>query len=523
MANNTKILKFNSGTEYDFRPFVNCTTAANNAVKSITLNDFTLFTGATIIVKFINGNIANTMTLSINSSVPIEVDYPVTDIGTYEFVYDGNKWLNLTSGPNSDIKYFEYKFTIDGNVSYLKIADLSDWNTSNYSNHYLIGNIYGNRGETVENASNANLHGTGIYNITAVVSSYKSEERYYTHKLYINNTANLFETNNDGKAIVIEPCIIEHNNKKWLALKKIGSSCYIRFTGLIHNILPQDQWAEIGSNSGCTEYATANYTDGYAITTEKYYDGNQINTLLHSNNYSNYTKELENKINETENKIDALAAGLTLSLSVTAQNPNDTTKYISVAHKNSSIEMKVTASVKNNLGNVNANITIKNGVEPFETIGKNFVEGNPPTINTLTVNPTLSTTNSSHTYIATADVNGLILTKSASIAVRYPVYYGMLKQDTTIFNESTLSTLTKATPITTIVSNTFNAIANENGMRFYLLVPSDVTGSNSFTMGGTPVSMAKFDAQQTINNIKYTIYYTNAFYNKNAEVQIKAN
>lgn len=503
MANNTKILKFNSGTEYDFRPFVNCTTEASTAIKSITLNGFTLFTGATIVVKFSKGNTANTMMLSINSSDPISVDYPVTDIGTYEFIYDGNKWRNLTvshpyllskvynqdfstaynetddfiwcelgklydrynstvlyivrSYPHTsyiftiskgwgatgnitqlqactssnnnnpyikgvrllsdgtveiklnkpkttltnkteihaiaissdiknsdstnslyneltltnfnadtttdisiiksldfsnnsivadnfvgslngtasfatglvnvpsiqqgtsdtnaititaggktsdeftvpyatvannlqDIQYFEYNFTTNDVVSYLKIADLSDWEVTKFSNHYLIGNIYGNRGEAAQNASNANFNGTGIYNITAVVSSYYDStkpdidySKFYKHQLYINTTANLLETSN-GKAKLIEPCIIEHNGTKWLALKKIGSSCYIRFTGLMHNILPQDQWQEI-SQANCSEYATANYTDGYAITTEKYYDGNQINTLLHSNNY----------------------------------------------------------------------------------------------------------------------------------------------------------------------------------------------------------------------------------------------
>lgn len=493
MANNTKILKFNSGTEYDFRPFVNCTTTASTAVKSITLNDFTLFTGATIIVKFTNGNTANTMSLSINKSDPIEVDYPVTDIGTYEFVYDGNKWLNLTvnhpyllsklynqdlstaynetddfiwcelgklsdnnnspviyiirsyphasyiftiskgwsnsgnitqlqastggnddypyitgtrllndgtveikihkptttlthktqihaiaissdikntDGTNAlhneltltkygdttdisilksldfsnnsivadkfvgaltgnvtgnaksatnaekavlattaetalnannaeklqDIEYFEYSYKVDSGVSYLLIADLSDWNITNASNHYLIGNIYGNRGEVSNNKSNANFSGTGIYNITAIVSSYYDStkpdadfSKYYTQKLYVNNTANLLETTN-GKAKLIEPCIVEYeyngNKNKYLALKKIGSSCYIRFTGLMNGILAQKYWIEINEAS-CTEIHSANYTDGYAITTEKYYDGTNINTLLHSNNYDN--------------------------------------------------------------------------------------------------------------------------------------------------------------------------------------------------------------------------------------------
>ena len=146
-----------------------------------------------------------------------------------------------------NIKYFEYYFETNEIVSYLKIADLSDWEVTNFSNHYLIGNIYGNRGENANDiiVSNANLNCTGIYNITAIVSSYYDSNKpntdysqYYTHQLYINSTANLFEINTDGKAKLIEPCIIEHNGTKWLALKKVGSSCYIRFTGLMNGILP---------------------------------------------------------------------------------------------------------------------------------------------------------------------------------------------------------------------------------------------------------------------------------------------
>jgi hypothetical protein len=70
-------------------------------------------------------------------------------------------------------------------------------------------------------------------------------------------------------------------------------------------------------------------------------------------------------------------------------------------------------------------------------------------------------------------------------------------------------------------STTYDATATANGVRFYLLVPNDVTKPTSFTMGGAPVDMAS--STTTLDGISYNVFYTNATYNSGASVQIKAN
>lgn len=82
-----------------------CSTAIATAEKEVTLTDFELVTGATIVVNFINGNTAATPTLNVNSTgvktiitkdwTTVSANNPLY-IETYtycKFIYDGTYWV----------------------------------------------------------------------------------------------------------------------------------------------------------------------------------------------------------------------------------------------------------------------------------------------------------------------------------------------------------------------------------------------------------------------------------------------
>ena len=77
-----------------------CSTAAGTAAKTVTLNNFTLVTGARIAIKFTVTNTASNPTLNVNNTGAKAIQYRGTAItasylGTnrvYEFVYDGTAY-----------------------------------------------------------------------------------------------------------------------------------------------------------------------------------------------------------------------------------------------------------------------------------------------------------------------------------------------------------------------------------------------------------------------------------------------
>lgn len=85
--------------------FCTCSTASATAEKAITLNGFSLSTGATIIVSFTNANTATAPTLNVNSVGAISIAsesgtvcsstnpayFPANS--TVEFIYNGTNWV----------------------------------------------------------------------------------------------------------------------------------------------------------------------------------------------------------------------------------------------------------------------------------------------------------------------------------------------------------------------------------------------------------------------------------------------
>lgn len=206
-------------------------------------------------------------------------------------------------------------------------------------------------------------------------------------------------------------------------------------------------------------------------------------------------------IEELEDKLNAITSGLKLTASISP----------SVIYKNTETTVKITGTVKDNSGNYSAeNITIKTGTT---------VLSSTENTHTLSYNDSVNISNASKSYSISAVANGLPLSASTSVTAKHPVFYGMGTSASNVKSSGT-----KASARSSAVStSTYDATAADNGVRFYLLVPSDVTRPSSFTMGGAPVDMVIPTTTEKLDNIDYYVFYTNATYNSGATVKIKAN
>lgn len=76
-----------------------CSTAANVPVKTITITNFTIATGAILKIKFTYANTAASPSLSINNGTPIPIYLsqenisPWDDEEVVEMIYDGTQWI----------------------------------------------------------------------------------------------------------------------------------------------------------------------------------------------------------------------------------------------------------------------------------------------------------------------------------------------------------------------------------------------------------------------------------------------
>ena len=113
-----------------------CSTASNISAKVVICDDFSLFTGAEITVKFTNVPTTDTITLNVNNSGAKNVDFsacgnkPYDEIkanGCYGFVYDGTSWIYKGSGKGASkeelerLQYYGDKDIIPSDESYFTI------------------------------------------------------------------------------------------------------------------------------------------------------------------------------------------------------------------------------------------------------------------------------------------------------------------------------------------------------------------------------------------------------------------
>lgn len=94
-------IKFGNNTHSFSLPYGVCKTAANTAAKTVTVDNFSLETGATVIIKFTNANSIASPTLNVNNTGAKAIKrYGTTDISTgwiagavQMFTYDGTNWV----------------------------------------------------------------------------------------------------------------------------------------------------------------------------------------------------------------------------------------------------------------------------------------------------------------------------------------------------------------------------------------------------------------------------------------------
>lgn len=100
MGNNFNSIKLGS-TQFDFRPYAKCDTAAATAAKAVSVANFSVFSGASVTVKFTYANTAANPTLNVNSTGAKSIFYngaalPSTQYwaagSVIEFIYDGTNW-----------------------------------------------------------------------------------------------------------------------------------------------------------------------------------------------------------------------------------------------------------------------------------------------------------------------------------------------------------------------------------------------------------------------------------------------
>ena len=110
MGNNFNSIKLGT-SQFDFRPYTTCGTAAATAAKTVSVANFSLFNGASVTVKFTYANTAASPTLNVNSTDAKSIFYngvalPSTQYwaagAVIEFIYDGTNWnVNGTMKDNN--------------------------------------------------------------------------------------------------------------------------------------------------------------------------------------------------------------------------------------------------------------------------------------------------------------------------------------------------------------------------------------------------------------------------------------
>lgn len=100
MANAINSVNYNNNTYVFTTPYGSCSTAAGTAAKTVSVDNFSLETGARVTVKFTVTNTAGSPTLNVNSTGAKAIYYNGAAITAgylkankvYEFIYNGNQW-----------------------------------------------------------------------------------------------------------------------------------------------------------------------------------------------------------------------------------------------------------------------------------------------------------------------------------------------------------------------------------------------------------------------------------------------
>ena len=100
MANAISSLNLSNNIYVNTLPYNTCSTAAGTAAKTVSAGNFSLETGAMVVVKFTNANTASNPTLNVSSTGAKAIYYKGAAISpgylaanrVYQFVYNGSQW-----------------------------------------------------------------------------------------------------------------------------------------------------------------------------------------------------------------------------------------------------------------------------------------------------------------------------------------------------------------------------------------------------------------------------------------------
>ena len=141
MANAMNSLKFGDATYVITVPYGTCSTAAATVAKVVTIDNFSLETGAEISVKFTVTNTADNPTLNVNSTGAKAIYYRGAAISkgylaanrTYKFSYDGTSW-NLIGDIDTNTKTTTGTSNKTGTKLFLAGATSQSSSATTYSN-----------------------------------------------------------------------------------------------------------------------------------------------------------------------------------------------------------------------------------------------------------------------------------------------------------------------------------------------------------------------------------------------------
>lgn len=135
--------------------------------------------------------------------------------------------------------------------------------------------------------------------------------------------------------------------------------------------------------------------------------------------------------------------------------------------------------------------------------------------NQSSISKTVTATDSSKTYTATATYNGILMEGSGTLYARNKIYYGFGATASAVGIDANKYART------TTAAHTYSGTASANGQYFFILVPSDITDVSTFTMGGAPFVMDTVTTT-TIGGVTYYVHKSGNSYNSGTALSVKA-
>ena len=212
------------GSIADTRPYGTCSTTVSTKAKTVAISDFELYEGASVLVKFNNGNSAASPTLNVNSTgaktirfngsaISNSLYYSWSSGAVLEFVYDGTYW-NLMTTSNTDTTNTNTWRTIKVNDT--SIGDSNPLNLKGGDNVIILHDDSGNVTISAELPSidGGEMNVQSDWNVTDTTSD-----------AFIKNKPGLVSTSKDGLAPKADAALGEINSSTndWVLTNKNGT------------------------------------------------------------------------------------------------------------------------------------------------------------------------------------------------------------------------------------------------------------------------------------------------------------